>query len=310
MRRLAVLAHYDADGLLAASVRHQAEALVAACDDVVMVTVSPLSEGDRTWLRERLTLIERDNVGYDFYSYKVGLDSVDLTAYDEVLICNDTWIGPLLPLDDLLHRMDGVTADFWGITRSEEIEPHVQSFFVVFRARALRSPAFASFWSEMEPVSDRDEVIRRYEIGLSSALHGAGLTSAAYFEPTAAERRRARRRLLWWAADRIGAPRNRARVRRYRRWMARETNPTIALADAAFDGERLPLVKIAALRYDQYRLDAERLLRLGEQRHPEAFAGVREYLERTSAGYTDSRPDRQPRRWLRPLQPTVRYRAR
>lgn len=310
MKRLAVMAHYDPAGRVAPYVRHQLGELLAFFDTVRFVTVAQLSADERGSLDPRLEVIERPNTGYDFYSYKVGLDGADLTTYDEVLLCNDTYVGPLVPFADIFGAMDRVEADFWGLTLSEEIAPHVQSYFVAFRRTALASPAFGDFWASMEPVSDRDEVIRRYEVGMSTRLHDAGLRSAAYFVPTAAELRRARRRIAWWGVDRIGAPRNRARARRLRRWTQRQPNVTVALADAALDGARLPVMKMATLRYDQYRLDAGRLLALGEQRHPAAFAGVRDQLLRTRAAYTDNRPHHQPRRWMRPLLPLVRYRAR
>lgn len=307
VRRLAVTAHYDPEGHVAPHVRHHLAALVEAFDSVVVVTTANLTDAARSWLVQRVRLIERENAGYDFWSYKVGLDaSGDLTSYDEVAICNDTFVGPLVPWRQVISNMDTVEADFWGLTRSEEITPHLQSYFMVFRPAALVSPAFQTFWSQMEPVSDRDEVIRRYEIGLSQVLERAGLRAAAYFEPTSADRRLARRRRRWFAAERSGLPRTRQRLRKFQRLAAKPTNPTVVLADRAFDDARLPVLKIAALRYDQYGLGAERLLARGEHEHPTAFEGVRDYLAATSAAYGAAH--RLGPRWARPLRPFVRYR--
>ncbi|WP_244932244.1 rhamnan synthesis F family protein [Nocardioides sp. W7] len=311
-RRLAVLAHFDPTGQLAPHVDRNIDALTATFDDVVVVTTAALAPDARERLRSRpVRLIERENVGYDFLSYQVGLASAgDLTAYDEVLICNDSFIGPLRSYDRLLDDMADDPADFWGLTASEQLRPHVQSYFTCFRAPVLADPEFQRFWAEMKPLSRRWKVVRRYEVGLSERLHQAGLRSAAYFRPSADDRRTARRRQAWAAALRVGAPRSRADLAELRDRGSRPWNPTIVLADRVLADARLPMVKLEVLRHDPFRLGADRLLDRCEQLFPEAFDGVRRHLELTAAHYPGRSEDVLPRRVvLSPLLgPVVRYR--
>ena len=90
MSRLAVMAHYDVAGELRPHVRGQVEALAASVDTLVVCTTAQLQDSARQWLGERAQVVERANYGYDFFSYKVGLDAAgDLSAYDEVVVCND-----------------------------------------------------------------------------------------------------------------------------------------------------------------------------------------------------------------------------
>ena len=308
--RLAVMAHYDPVGEVAPHTRRHVEALVADVEEVVVVSTADLGEEEEGWLRERVRLVRRENYGYDFLSYARGLEAAgDLSRFDEVVICNDSFVGPLRPYREVFAAMAPRAVDFWGLTRSDRVEPHLQSFFVVFRPWVVESEAFTGFWSRMIPLSDRRQVILQYEVGLTTTLAGAGFSWASFYEESDADRSLARRRVRWWAAHRVGLSPSRATLTRLRRRGSEAWNPAIALADVSLDGGRLPYVKIDTLRYDPYGLGAGRLLAGCEDRFPEHFDGVREWLDRTAVHYP-TRPNEVLRRTpgpLRPLTPTVRY---
>lgn len=213
------MAHSDPQGRLGPHVRRQVQALADAFDEVIVVSTANLRPESSAWLRSRVDLIERANYGYDFYSYRTGLASRDLRRHDEVVICNDSYVGPLRGYTRILDDMAGRPIDFWGLTETDRVQHHVQSFFMAFRPWAIESEAFRNFWDRMEPLSDRMTVIRRYEVGLSRTLYEAGFASAAYFQETAADRRIARRRVRWWARHRqapFGDVPSRALLHRWR----------------------------------------------------------------------------------------------
>lgn len=310
MTRLAVMAHYDPRGEVAPHVRRQVEALAGAVDDLVIVSTAELTDESLVWLEKHGRVLRRANYGYDFYSYKTGLDSTPLSGYDEVVVCNDTYVGPLVSYTEIFDAMADRPADFWGLTSSQRVHPHVQSFFVAFRPWLVDSQAFASFWAGMSPVSDRAKVIKEYEVGLTKALTAGGFTWSAYFSETERDRKLAQRRVAWWTFHRLPPPRS----RRDFEWLSKRIkdpwNPAIGLADAALDGGRLPYVKIDTLRYDPYGLGAQKLLAACERAYPEAFDGVRSYLEETAPLYP-VRPEAQLRPTpvaMRPLRRLVDYR--
>lgn len=310
MSRLAVMAHFDVEGVIRPHVRGQVEALLASVDRLVVCTTATLRPEAKAWLKERAELVERANYGYDFFSYKVGLDSAgDLSEYDEVIVCNDSYVFVEDSYDRLFAEMAQRPVDFWGLTSTERLAPHVQSFFVAFRPWVVASHAFTQFWESLEPISKRRQVIRRYEVGMSRVLHDAGFVSGAYFEPTEADSVMGRRRVRWWAAHRTHVPHSRNELRAVRELAREPWNPAVAMADRVFDDARLPYVKIDTLRYDPYNLDAPRLLQLCEQRFPERFAGVREFLDETAPWYPMRRNERlHPTPLaLRPFAPSVRY---
>jgi hypothetical protein len=280
------MAHYDPLGEVAPHVVRQVQALAESVEDLVIVSTAPLTDSASAWLSSHGRLIPRENVGYDFFSYRRGLESVtDLTRYDEVVVCNDTYVGPLRSYQRLFADMAGRPVDFWGLSESRRISPHIQSFFVAFRPWLVSSRAFESFWSNLEPISERTKVIRRYEVGLTSFFADAGFTWGAYYDETDAERRIARHRVAWWMAHRGPLP----PLSGLRAWYAEQCragwNPAVGLADVALDDGRLPYVKLDTLRYDPYGLGSAKLLSLCEDRFPEAFDGVRDHLDATRTFY-------------------------
>lgn len=304
------MAHFDVEGVVRPHVRGQVQALAAAVDRLVVCSTARLQPAERAWLSDHAELIERANYGYDFFSYKVGLSHVgDLSGFDEVVVCNDSYVFVHDSYAPLFEEMAQRPVDFWGLTDNERHSTHLQSFFVAFRPWVVESHAFARFWRNLEPISKRRQVIRRYEVGLSQTLHEAGFVSSPYFQGTEHDDRVAARRVKWWAAHRMPFPRTRTEMTALRERAVEPWNPAVAMADRVLDDARLPYVKIDTLRYDPYGLGADRLLDLCEARFPDRMAGVREFLEHTERWY----PRRDNERLhptpalLRPLYPLVRY---
>jgi len=286
MSTLAVMAHYDPDGCFAPHAARNAAALTEVADRVLVMSTAPLTEQALAAVPPGVELVRRLNVGYDFFGWKAGLDLAGYLDYDQVVICNDSYVGPLVPYRQVFDTMAERPVDFWGLTQTWRRAHHVQSFFVCFRRWVVRSAAMRRFWDAMVPVSDRSEVIKRYEVGLSGTLLGAGFELGSYFQETPEDTRVARARHYWWAANAARLRPPGSRLASARRMPHEPWNPMAALADRALDGARLPVVKLDTLRYDPYRLGAGTLLDKAELEYPAAFAGVRAFLERTSDRYT------------------------
>lgn len=188
-----VYVHFDAKGVVANFVLFQIRSFVDCGFRVTFVSNSPhfvpaQHTGLKSLCRE---IIHRRNVGYDFAAYRDGISSIPALEHSSCLIiANDSVYGPLYPLAELLQRCDPNACDVWGATDSEEIAYHLQSYFVVFFPRALRSRAFRSFWTWYPNVGNRDWVIKNGELGLSRCLIQAGLRVGAVFKCADAERRR------------------------------------------------------------------------------------------------------------------------
>lgn len=289
MSLLVVMAHYDADQLLRAHTRRTIETYAADADRVLVISTSGADDESIARLPGNVEFVTRPNFGYDFYSYKWGLDLVpDYPDYDHVVVSNDSFIGPSIPLRDIVHSPQAAESDFLGMTWSLSHGAHAQSFFFVVGQEVARSHGFRSFWKDMAPVSDRMKVIQAYEIGLSRAVRDAGFRSGSYFQPTEEEFELSRRRFRHHADVRLHIKHTDRLLSELTDWSGDQTlyfNPAAAMADRFLLEDRLPLLKFDTLRFDPYELDAGHLLSSAEQAKPELMAGVRDFLTSTKDRY-------------------------
>lgn len=181
MRRLAIYAHYDSQREVKRFTLHFLQCLAELCERVDFVSTSPLPERELDKVRPLCArAFTKENTGFDFGMWQRALGDVDLAAWDELVITNSSVFGPLFPLEEMFERMAATRCDFWSATDNHDIDWHLQSYFVVFRRRALSSPAFAAFWASVLPYTNKYQVIRSYEVGLTQHLIQYGLEGQAY----------------------------------------------------------------------------------------------------------------------------------
>ena len=187
-RRAFVVAHYDEAGRVAWNLRDLV-AHLASLGRVIFVSTNLADEEGRTLAKAEV--ITRPNEGYDFYSYKRGIEALgDLRAFDEIVILNSSFVALDPPrLTERFFSRASPDIDMLGLTANYEYAAHLQSYWIAFRGRRiLDSDAFAQWWRQMEPVSERDLVIPRYEVGMSHAFHQAGFKLASAFSPPQEQR--------------------------------------------------------------------------------------------------------------------------
>ncbi len=175
----AVVAHWDPQGIVDPYVRHMCRQFKTLGWNVVLISGGPIRcEATPDWAD---VVLERTCAGYDFTSWKAALAQLPgLFFCRELVLCNDSVFGGLGSYARLHETMAALACDFWGITESHEIMPHLQSYYLVFRATALRHPAFAAFFDGVPLSNAREDAIRcETRLALCLALHG--LQPAAFF---------------------------------------------------------------------------------------------------------------------------------
>lgn len=180
--RLALYAHYGKEGRIASYVLYCLRALRAAGFEIIFLSNSTVTGVDRERVEELCRqLVERENEGYDFGMWQQGIGEVDLQAVDELLLVNSSIVGPLTELSQLWTRPETTTHDFWGLTDNEDLAPHLQSYFMVFNKQVIRSACFSRFWDTILLFEDKMQVIRSYEVGLTSWLQQHGFSWCPLF---------------------------------------------------------------------------------------------------------------------------------
>jgi rhamnosyltransferase len=281
MATLAVLVHYDPDGEIADHVAFGVRQLRPVADRLLFVTAGPLTGKARSRLDLVDEVVERDNTGYDFGSWRAGLAAVpEWPEYDRLILANDSFVGPLVPAHRILSAASEARAQAYGITMSQQVVPHLQSYFMVFGPAVLRLPSFGQFWRDMVPLDDRADVIERYELGLGRLLAAAGTRLGCYFTPTPHEERLMAARIA--SHHRTGAARPLAAAAAYGLQPVRRVveSPVLGLWDRVFDDARLPAVKVSLFSRNPYLIDRGAALARLQAAYPAAFDGFDSYLRR------------------------------
>ncbi|MBN2824421.1 MAG: hypothetical protein JXQ76_03775 [Campylobacterales bacterium] len=178
-----VLAHFNQDNQLSKETQYYIEKLaeISFLDQFILVSTSAFQDKEREYLEGLgIKLFERDNIGYDFYSYKVGIEHLDILSCDNLLICNDSIFGPLFDIEPILKEMVSNHADIVGMTHGFKHHYHLQSYFVLFKPKVVQSMAFKAFWDGVKILEDKKKIIRNYEIGMSQYFLDKGFHLGVY----------------------------------------------------------------------------------------------------------------------------------
>lgn len=174
-----LLAHWDPENIVDPYVLHMAEQLRLLGKKVVLCSASPLAV-----LPQKMdcfaAIVCRTCPGYDFTSWKAAFEAFP-SLYDarEVTLCNDSVFAPVGSYVPVYQKMASISCDFWGMTYSHEVMPHMQSFHLVLREKTLRHPAFKRFMAAIAANGKRNVAVG-YEARFSLWLELHGLRAGCY----------------------------------------------------------------------------------------------------------------------------------
>ncbi|MEI6739319.1 MAG: rhamnan synthesis F family protein [Gemmatimonadaceae bacterium] len=183
---LLLYASFDATGVIGAHVRAQLAAYHEAGFRTVFVTTSANFEAaaEAAVRPYCVAAIHRRNLGIDFGSWKTGYEWLRSTPSgaallehaEVVLLANDSCYGPFHPLGPVLDRMRAAPDAVYGITRSHEIRPYLQSYFLHFGRQLVASGIFRAFMTQQVRLLGTKVAVARFlEVGGSVWLERHGV---------------------------------------------------------------------------------------------------------------------------------------
>jgi len=252
--RALVYAHWDRDGIVDPYVIHALRQYRAVVDRIVFVSTHYTSANQAlSSLVDEV--IVRENVGFDFASWREGLLRLDIPAYDEILFTNSSVYGPLWPIDGCLATAAARQSDLWGMTVSLEPEVHLQSYFMGMSRRLLASDCGARLWDGVRLVPTKRDAINAYELRWMPDCVANGFAVHSLFDgrhyPRVSVAEQLSNMACW--------PPWQKRVRRYRRSIRRPTyNPTHLQWKQVLEAG-VPMLKVDLLRDNPVGIDARRI---------------------------------------------------
>jgi len=181
-----VIAHYHNSGKVASYLFKYVEYLAKITSNIVFVSTN-INEDCYLLLKKICNVIVRENVGYDFWSYKIGIKFFEKIQgnLDKLIIMNSSIIilEPEYLMKKIIYREN--YNQITSLTVSNEIHMHAQSFFIIFEGRKLiNSEVMHDWWNKLKQISDRQKVIDTYEIGMSKYFLDNGYQIESLYKPS------------------------------------------------------------------------------------------------------------------------------
>jgi len=197
VRRAVFYLFYDPQGQVDDYVTHVLTGLRSHAEHIFVVSNGTLDDvargrlegcADEVWVR--------DNVGLDVWAYKEAMERVGpdvLAGFDEVVLMNSTFFGPVGSFTPLFARMDAQTdIDFWGVTehgpsahhpfdKTVPLGAHLQSHWLSVRRPMLVSDAWREYWDTMPMITSYDESVIQHESRFTAFFEERGFRSVAAF---------------------------------------------------------------------------------------------------------------------------------
>ncbi len=187
---------YDERGEVDDYIPYKLERLKPFADHLFVVSNGPLKPEHRARLEGIAdTVWERENKGFDVWGYKGALEHFGrarLAEYDELILMNYTWFGPVRPFEPLFERMNKQEAHFWGMTDYPEFVPnpytnkgilhrHLQSHWIAVRREMFLSDEWAEYWNTMPEIKSYVDSILSHESRFTHHFEQLGYTSDVAF---------------------------------------------------------------------------------------------------------------------------------
>lgn len=199
--RLLIYVVYDVRGEIERYIPHALHALRRHAQHILVVVNGALSDQGRLALQPVADeVLERENTGYDIWGYKAGLDHVGegIERFDEVILANDTWFGPVMPFEPVFERMNGQALHFWGMTDHARVEPHpftgtdylpyhLQSYWVAVRREMLISDVWKRYWRDLPEMHSYADAVVKHESVFTEHFTGEGFVGEVAFPIIAGE---------------------------------------------------------------------------------------------------------------------------
>ncbi len=201
MKRLGIFCFYEKDGIVDKYIEFLLDDIILNVEQLYIVCNGEVNdEGMQVFRKYTNKICLRENKGFDAGAYKdVLLNHIsydELSGYDELLLVNNSFFGPIYPFKNVFDKMASSDADFWGLINHGynkysrlAINTHIQSYFIVVRKEMLLSECFLEFWRDLNNIESFKDAIIKFEVGFTKYFTNAGFKSDVFVDIDAYEQK-------------------------------------------------------------------------------------------------------------------------
>jgi hypothetical protein len=182
-RSLALYLHWSPDGRISSMVRRQVRLWHEAGFACVFITnATPPAADWGAIAADSVLRIRRANVGRDFGAWRDAA-AIALQRFgtpQELLLTNDSVLGPFLPLAPLVDAWRAGGDGFFGLTESLGGGAHLQSYALLGRGEKAVGEMLGHL-AALKDTRSKWQLVQRGEIGLTQRMLRAGVPCWALF---------------------------------------------------------------------------------------------------------------------------------
>ncbi len=193
MKRLCIYLIYDKENIVDKYIGYILKELKNCVTYLIVVYNGKEIQYGKEHLEYADEIFFRENKGYDAGGYKDALCSYigwnTVFKYDELILLNDSFFGPIYPIENIFNCIKNINVDFWGITRHPagkqngiDLKSHIQSYFICFRQNVIQSKEFFDFWNFMVYPETFQKAVDDFELKLNEVLEQAGFLGTTLME--------------------------------------------------------------------------------------------------------------------------------
>ena len=196
LKRIGIFLFRDEKGIVDDYVKYLINDMINNLEELYIVVNGVLSkEGEIILKQYTANIIIRPDIGFDVGGWQdailnyIGFEKI--VEYDELILFNDSFFGPLYPFKEVFSIMDQEKIDFWGLS-SHGAAPgtgacpygdrprYLQTYFLGFRKNLVESEEFQEFWKTLPIFKKFEEVGEGFGCVFTKGFEDLGYKWKAY----------------------------------------------------------------------------------------------------------------------------------
>lgn len=180
MRSICLYSSYFNQSSIPYYVRFYLETIAPYFSETLFITNDKeLDEASLYFLNvNNIAILKVKNEGWDFGMWYKAISQLDTNQYQQIALVNDSCVLFKKPTH-FFEWLNQSHADICGITDSNAIHYHLQSYFLVFNHKAI--PEMVAYFNKHQLLKNVSEVIEIYEVGLCKTLADKGFKLEACY---------------------------------------------------------------------------------------------------------------------------------
>lgn len=168
-----VIAHYHKTGLIRDDLVNLVKNSKKSFDKILFISTK-LKISEREKIEKYSKVFVRPNVGYDFYSYKIGIEYLlKRKSYEKkniLLIASSLFYLNPKKIFKEINKVKNVDNKVYTLSKSWEIKEHLQSDMFYFSMSLFKNKFFLRWWKKIRKTKSRQSVIENYELNFLEKL--------------------------------------------------------------------------------------------------------------------------------------------